>query len=386
MDDIILRIKQLMKYYELNISETAKKIGVSQPNLSAMLSGKRPIGGNIINKFIISFGINKDWLESGQGEMFDLDLKRIGVRMFIIRNERKWTSKETADNLKIPLSEYQCIETGKSIPDKKVIDDFIYITNANPSWVYNGTGREFEDDYYEYVEQQNINRFDHNSIISRIEVLMESVNISFSDLAMRCKISHSTLADFFNSKNEQNDNKIIDIIASSLGANKAWVLTGLGSPFETESPLVDECVKTFDEIFGVPEKKQTRPRVPLTAAAGSLSGESIGVTLEQCEQMPLIHQIPYYDFTMFIKGDSMSPRFESGDEIACRRIDQSRFIQWGKVHVLDTTQGFIIKRIYDDGDKIRCVSYNKDYADFSVPKEDIHSISLVVGSISIIEM
>lgn len=133
-------------------------------------------------------------------------------------------------------------------------------------------------------------------------------------------------------------------------------------------------------------KSLTRPRVPLTAAAGSLSGESLGVTLEQCEQMPLIHQIPSYDFTMFIKGDSMSPRFESGDEIACRRIDQSRFIQWGKVHVLDTTQGFIIKRIYDDGDKIRCVSYNKDYADFSVPKEDIHSISLVVGSVSIMEM
>lgn len=130
----------------------------------------------------------------------------------------------------------------------------------------------------------------------------------------------------------------------------------------------------------------TRPRVPLTAAAGSLSGESIGVTLEQCEQMPLIHQIPAYDFTMFIKGDSMSPRFESGDEIACRHIDQSRFIQWGKVHVLDTTQGFVIKRVYEDGDKIRCVSYNPEYADFSIPKEDILSMSLVVGVVSIMEM
>lgn len=130
----------------------------------------------------------------------------------------------------------------------------------------------------------------------------------------------------------------------------------------------------------------TRPRVPLTAAAGSLSGNSIGVTLEQCEQMPLIHQIPSYDFTMFIKGDSMSPRFESGDEIACRHIDQSRFIQWGKVHVLDTTQGFVIKRVYEDGDKIRCVSYNPEYADFSIPKEDILSMSLVVGVVSIMEM
>lgn len=134
------------------------------------------------------------------------------------------------------------------------------------------------------------------------------------------------------------------------------------------------------------KNEQTRPRVPLTATAGSLSGDSIGVTLEQCEQLPIIHQIPSYDFTMFIKGDSMSPRFESGDEIACRRIDQSRFIQWGKVHVLDTTQGFVIKRVYDDGDKIRCVSYNPEYADFSIPKEDILSMSLVVGLVSIMEM
>lgn len=131
---------------------------------------------------------------------------------------------------------------------------------------------------------------------------------------------------------------------------------------------------------------ETRPRVPLTAAAGSLSVAPNGVTLKDCEQMPLIHQFPDYDFTMFIKGDSMSPRFESGDEIACRHIDQSRFIQWGKVHVLDTTQGFVIKRVYEDGDKIRCVSYNPDYSDFSVPKEDILSMSLVVGVVSIMEM
>lgn len=162
--------------------------------------------------------------------------------------------------------------------------------------------------------------------------------------------------------------------------NLDWLITGNGEMLKSSHTNI---IAKAPMEYG---KEQTRPRVPLTAAAGSLSGDSIGVTLEQCEQMPLIHQIPSYDFTMFIKGDSMSPRFESGDEIACRRIDQSRFIQWGKVHVLDTTQGFIIKRIYDDGDKIRCVSYNPDYTDFSIPKEDIYSMSLVVGLVSVMEM
>ena len=61
--------------------------------------------------------------------------------------------------------------------------------------------------------------------------------------------------------------------------------------------------------------------------------------------------------------------------------NEKRFIQWGRVHVLDTTQGVVIKRIYDDGDSIRCNSFNTEYPDFSIPKEDIRSFNLVVGSV-----
>ena len=75
----------------------------------------------------------------------------------------------------------------------------------------------------------------------------------------------------------------------------------------------------------------------------------------------------------------MAPEYQSGDEVACRKIDSTSFIQWGKTHVLDTSQGIVMKRIYDDGDKIRCVSYNKDYPDFSIAKNEIYSTNLVVG-------
>ncbi|WP_291601935.1 S24 family peptidase [Bacteroides sp.] len=378
MQDIILRIRELMKYYELNISETAEKLGISQPNLSAMLSGKRPIGGNIINKFIISFGINKDWLESGKGEMYDLSTRQIGLRMFMIRNQRKWTSQETADLLKLPVSEYQGIESGKTIPDKQIIDDFIYISNANPAWIYTGIGEKFQDDYIAYTQEQESDKANHRNVISRIEVLMEAANISFSDLAIKCKLSHSTLADFFNS-DKPDDNNLIDIIASSTGANKNWILTGSGSPFEDNSPLADDCAKTFDNIFGSPQKADTRPRIPYTAAAGSLTSAVEGITANQCEQIPRINIFPEYDFTIIIKGNSMEPKYEGGDEVACKRIDSTSFIQWGKVHVLDTAQGILIKRTYEDGEKIRCVSYNPEYPDFSIDKNEIYSMSLVVG-------
>lgn len=379
MQDIILRIRELMKYYDLNISETAEKLGISQPNLSAMLSGKRPIGGNVINKFIISFGINKEWIEYGKGEMYDVSARQIGLRMFMIRNQRKWTSQETADLLKLPLSEYQGFESGKKIPDKQIVEDFIFISNANPAWIYTGRGAKFQDDYDTYIQEQETDKTDHKKVISRIEALMESANMSLSDLAIKCKLSHSTLVDFFNSKKKPDDKNLIEIIASSIGANKNWILTGLGSPFENDSPLVDDCAKTFDSIFGSSPKSETRPRIPYTAAAGSLTNAMEGVTASQCERMPRITIFPDYDFTIILKGDSMEPKYEGGDEVACKRIDNTSFIQWGKPHVLDTAQGIIIKRIYENGDKIRCVSYNPEYPDFSIDKNEIYSISLVVG-------
>lgn len=127
----------------------------------------------------------------------------------------------------------------------------------------------------------------------------------------------------------------------------------------------------------------TKPRIPYTASAGSITHAVEGVTLSQCEHIPVIEAFPKYDYTIIIKGNSMEPKFEGGDEIACKRIDQTSFIQWGKVHVLDTAQGIVIKRIYEDGDKIKCVSYNPEYPPFSIDKSEIYSISLVVGLLRI---
>lgn len=271
----------------------------------------------------------------------------------------------------------------------------------------------------------------------RLKDAMEVNGMSNYKLAKATGLSASTIANWL-SGTTTPDNTKLELVSLQLNCNADWLLTGngfmvskgkepyytdeetitqlrigianniidnkillkeIGKQFKIDESYIKDLIYNFDSTsnidipllkdilkFTAQKEEQTRPRVPLTATAGSLSGESIGVTLGQCEQLPIIHQIPSYDFTMFIKGDSMSPRFESGDEIACRRIDQSRFIQWGKVHVLDTTQGFVIKRVYDDGDKIRCVSYNPEYTDFSIPKEDILSMSLVVGLVSVMEM
>ena len=159
--------------------------------------------------------------------------------------------------------------------------------------------------------------------------------------------------------------------------NLEWLITGNGNMFKSD------ISSSSQELIQTPVKINTKPRIPYTASAGSITNAMDGVTDAQCEQIPVIGTLPSYDFTIIVKGDSMEPKIEGGDEVACKRVDGTSFIQWGKVHVLDTAQGILIKRIYEDDDKIKCVSYNPEYPPFSIEKSDIYSISLVVGLLRI---
>lgn len=148
-----------------------------------------------------------------------------------------------------------------------------------------------------------------------------------------------------------------------------WLLRGKGEMIKSKANISSPLV--------------TRPRIPYTAAAGAITNALDGIKENECEQIPVVPSFPDYDFTIIIKGDSMEPKYEGGDEVACKRVDHTSFIQWGKVHVLDTAQGIVIKRIYEDGDKIKCVSYNPEYPPFSIDKSEIYSINLVVGLLRI---
>lgn len=127
-------------------------------------------------------------------------------------------------------------------------------------------------------------------------------------------------------------------------------------------------------------KEETRPRIPMDAAAGSLTAAADGITIDDCEQLPVIKAFARYDFTIFARGDSMFPEYHSGDELACLYVKNTTFIQWGCCHVLDTVQGIVVKRIYDDGEYILCKSENSElFKDFRIHKTEVYNIALVIG-------
>lgn len=206
-------------------------------------------------------------------------------------------------------------------------------------------------------------------IIERLQILIEAKcgSRGVKAFAESIGIGQTTLNNYLLRKRELGLKAVEAVLNTYPDVSAEWLLRGQDMPKDEEKHL-DVPVKTL-------------PRIPVKASAGSLTTMVDGITEIQCEQFPVVHNFPKYDFTIHISGDSMVPYYISGDEVACLRITSATFIQWGRVHVLDTSQGIVIKRIYDNGDTIRCVSYNPDYPDFNVPKDEIFSYNLVVGTL-----
>lgn len=164
------------------------------------------------------------------------------------------------------------------------------------------------------------------------------------------------------------------------GISPSWLLTGDGEMLIGQ----EKTVKNYEDE--VPEK--TYPLIPIDAVAGFGTDDSAGVRCEDCDQ----YMIPDFDrlgveFLIRVSGSSMYPTYNNGDVLACRKINEVLFFQWGKVYVIDSSQGALVKRVYEDADKpenIICVSENKEnYPPFSMPISDIRSLSIVVGVVRI---
>ena len=66
-----VRLKKLIKALNLNQSEFAKRLGMTQPNISRMVNGSSNISIEVLNRITERYRqINLHWLLTGKGDMF----------------------------------------------------------------------------------------------------------------------------------------------------------------------------------------------------------------------------------------------------------------------------------------------------------------------------
>lgn len=160
--------------------------------------------------------------------------------------------------------------------------------------------------------------------------------------------------------------------------NIEWLLSGKGEMLrENNVPPTIQPELPKEATKKDPQSKIV-PLIPISAQGGSLNDFSISVMNYKCEKV--VSPMMDVDFAISISGDSMAPEYPSGCQVLIKRINESAFIEWGKVYVLDTCNGTIIKKLMpsESSDRVVCVSINPAYPQFEVAFKYIQGIYRVM--------
>ena len=184
---------------------------------------------------------------------------------------------------------------------------------------------------------------------------------------------------------EEMQNYLRQIFRQAVGSGKCDTIkefaalvgvdrSGLSSAMNgSERHLTDSLVKkvqAFEQTLQNPAPDSTLETIlviPTGARAGTLGDFAESVHAYDCERM--ISPVRGADYAMQITGDSMSPEYPSGSQIIIKKINEQAFVEWGKVYVLDTENGAIVKQVRKtpDPEVVECVSLNPAYQPFEVP-------------------
>ena len=172
------------------------------------------------------------------------------------------------------------------------------------------------------------------------------------------------------------------------GFSSGWLLTGEGSMLvnNTANNLVNPSNTSAPAPSPSSTEEETKrvPLIPFEAQGRQLDGFARnGVTLAQCETVPT----PFKgaQFAISVRGQSMSPTYPSGCVLFISK-NIADWVEWGKVYVLDTENGVIVKQLAPSSlgnDFVCCKSFNDapEFAPFDVPKSTIFGIYRVVGAL-----
>lgn len=202
---------------------------------------------------------------------------------------------------------------------------------------------------------------------------MSVKHLNDNKVTMDLGLSIGTIGKSRKEGRDLSDKVVEQILNFYTDLNRAYLLAGEGEMLK-DAPQQPAAV--------------TLPLLPYGVMAGKPGEDIEGTRLEDCEK----YTVPDFSakgakFLARVDGASMYPKFNSGDMLACRMLNDPQFIQWGRIYVMDTTQGPLVKRLFpcpDDESKIRCHSENTEkFPDFDIPKSDVRRMALVVGYIGL---
>lgn len=209
------------------------------------------------------------------------------------------------------------------------------------------------------------NELAHQRLLQAIDYLKDKGVIhKQQDIADTLRMGKSRISEALKGKEGKFTKGFIKSFAVAYAdyINESWLSTGDGN--------MEKLAKNM------------RPHYPATVEAGVLSGDAQTVMEYEVEMEPIIKNFPNYDFMIDVSGRSMEPTYYEGDSIACRKIYNTDELTPGRVYVISTQDGAVIKRfISSTRSSLRVSSDNPEFKSYNIDFDSIISIAEVVGSI-----
>lgn len=216
-----------------------------------------------------------------------------------------------------------------------------------------------------------------NTVKDRTLEFIKFKGLTMKAFEQRCDLSTGYVTSM---RKGYGSEKLSNVLTAFPELNREWLLYGEGDMLSSTSsaqpqPSAKAERLSDDEAYKV-------PLVPISALGGSLNDFNLAVKRDDCETV--ISPIKDIDMAIKISGDSMESEYPSGSTVLIKKINEHAFLEWGKVYVLSTCNGTVIKRLMptDDPNKVLCESINPKYPPFEVSLEHVYGVYIVMMCMS----
>ena len=216
-----------------------------------------------------------------------------------------------------------------------------------------------------------------NTVKDRTLEFIKFKGLTMKAFEQRCDLSTGYVTSM---RKGYGSEKLNNVLTAFPELNREWLLYGEGDMLSSTSsaqpqPSVKNERVADDEAYKV-------PLVPISALAGSLNDFSLSVKRDDCETV--ISPIKDIDMAIKISGDSMEPEYPSDSQVFVKKINERAFLEWGRVYVLNTCNGIVIKRLMptNDPNTVLCESINPKYPPVEVKLENVNGVYRVIMCMS----
>ena len=240
-----------------------------------------------------------------------------------------------------------------------------------------------------------------SSISHRIGEAIRYKGISIRSFESQAGITQGVLSNAIKKDSDISSTNLSKIIDTYDEFDAHWLLTGEGEMLRSPEPKKKDEINA--DTFPEEHTLDCELDLPHTEEFEYVNNDNEG-------KIPVVHELSfalldpdepgkikadeyYYikefrnaDFLMRLNGDYMSPKYKSGDLIACRNVKYSNFYQWGRIYALLTChQGVVVGRVYPHVNNvfIEVQPSNPDYPRWRIPNDEIAMVAIVVGAISL---